>query len=206
MKHPHLKSAPSFCIAAVAAAAALGLASAHAQTENTNAATAKARAAVAEFAASLKKSLMEAMDAGGPKAALAACQQIAPDVARTASETHGLSIGRTALRVRNQANVPDEFERRALEEFMADIAGGTEPEKLERIEIISDGTTRTLRYMKPIMMAEKPCAACHGSNIAPEVRDTIKELYPQDTATGFTPGELRGAFTVSMPLDGKAPK
>jgi hypothetical protein len=29
---------------------------------------------------------------------------------------------------------------------------------------------------------------------------TIRETYPQDEATGFKPGELRGAFSFYKPL------
>ncbi len=29
----------------------------------------------------------------------------------------------------------------------------------------------------------------------------LKDLYPQDTATGFKRGDLRGAFTLSKPLN-----
>jgi hypothetical protein len=32
------------------------------------------------------------------------------------------------------------------------------------------------------------------------MREVIGALYPQDQATGFSPGELRGAFTASVSL------
>lgn len=161
---------------------------------------AKARAAIAALATSLKTSLGEALASGGPANALAACQAIAPEAARKAAETHGLSIGRTALRVRNPANTPDALERRVLGEFQAEIARGADGAKLEHAEIVTENGVRTFRFMKPIVMAEKPCAACHGAAIAPDVRSAIKSLYPEDAATGFAPGELRGAFTVSIPI------
>lgn len=200
MKTRVARVASTLATATVVIAASLGPTAG--QTEEADTAAAKARQAVAELAANLKKSLGEALSSGGPAAAIAACQSIAPEAARTASQTHGLSVGRTALRLRNPANAPDVFERRVLEDFVSQIAGGADPEKLEHVEVVTDGSTRTLRFMKPIMMAEKPCAMCHGSAIAPEVKSIIQDLYPEDAATGFVPGELRGAFTVSMPLEG----
>ncbi|MEX2498681.1 MAG: DUF3365 domain-containing protein [Wenzhouxiangellaceae bacterium] len=49
-------------------------------------------------------------------------------------------------------------------------------------------------------MARSQCVICHGESIAPELAETIKQLYPQDQATGFAPGELRGAFSVTVEL------
>jgi hypothetical protein len=43
---------------------------------------------------------------------------------------------------------------------------------------------------------------CHGSDIDPYVDARIRELYPDDQARGFKPGDIRGAFTITQPLDG----
>jgi len=40
------------------------------------------------------------------------------------------------------------------------------------------------------------CLACHGDNIAPEVTAAIRAHYPEDQATGFATGQLRGAFSI----------
>ncbi len=60
---------------------------------------------------------------------------------------------------------------------------------------------RTYRYMKAIPTAEKPCLACHGKALAPQVRARLDALYPEDRATGYEAGEIRGAFTLSRPLE-----
>jgi excinuclease UvrABC helicase subunit UvrB len=54
--------------------------------------------------------------------------------------------------------------------------------------------------MKAIPTAEKPCLACHGKTLAPQVAARLKELYPDDRATGYAAGEIRGAITLSRPL------
>lgn len=40
----------------------------------------------------------------------------------------------------------------------------------------------------------QPCLSCHGTD--PDVATSIAALYPKDKATGFRPGELRGAMLV----------
>lgn len=60
----------------------------------------------------------------------------------------------------------------------------------------------TFRYMKAIPM-QGMCMTCHGGQelIPDNVKERLATLYPDDQATGFTPGSLRGAFTVSIPPD-----
>jgi len=55
------------------------------------------------------------------------------------------------------------------------------------------------RYMKAIPTGPQ-CVVCHGENVAPALAETIQRLYPDDQATGFAPGDLRGAFTVTVEL------
>ena len=45
------------------------------------------------------------------------------------------------------------------------------------------------------------CLQCHGKvdDLAPEVRDVLAKNYPQDRATGFAAGDLRGWFWVEVP-------
>ncbi len=159
----------------------------------------QARAAVKELGENLKRRLMEALKARGPIQAIGVCKTIAPVLAEEAGAAHGLKIGRTALRVRNPANAPDAWERGVLEAFAAKMKAGGDPAKLEHAEIVTDATgASTFRYMKAIPMRAEPCLVCHGAP-EPSLKAEIMRLYPQDQATGFTPGELRGAFTVSAP-------
>ena len=103
--------------------------------------------------------------------------------------------------MRNPGNAPDDFERRVLEDFAVRIMAGTPPGTLEHSEIVTTNGVRTLRYMKPIMMVDQPCSVCHGGALADDVKAKVSALYPDDQATGFKPGELRGAFSVLQRLD-----
>jgi hypothetical protein len=160
----------------------------------------EARAVSAELGGKLKAQLEAAMKAGGPASALAVCNTVAPGIGADLSGTYGGDVGRTALKVRNASNAPDAFERGVLERFVSEAAKGADIAALEHSEVIEENGQRVLRYMKAIPMAEKPCAACHGQAVAPDLLDKIRALYPDDQAIGFTPGEVRGAFTISKKL------
>lgn len=161
---------------------------------------AAARTAAKDLGETLKGVLVQSIKSGGPVAAIAACNTIAPAIGLELSKKYQAEVGRTALRVRNPANAPDDFERQVLEDFAAKLASGADPATLDHLQTVDVNGVKTLRYMKAIPMAAEPCAACHGTDVKPEVKAEIDKLYPQDQATGFKPGELRGAFTISMPV------
>lgn len=189
-------AAAAACVLAGAAFSNAGVAMA---AEPNPAQVAQARKAAKELGQGLKAQLMAAIEADGPISALAVCRTIAPELGAQLSQQSGLSVGRTALRVRNPANSPDDWERGVLADFAAKIAAGTDPQTLEHAETVTDPTgAETFRYMKAIPMGTKPCLTCHGVP-EPALKAEITRLYPQDQATGFKPGELRGAFTVKGP-------
>ncbi len=169
--------------------------------EDSPADLSKARAAIAGLGESLKSELMSAMASGGPVAAIEVCQTAAPALSKAAGDKGGLIVRRTALKVRNPGNAPDDFERRVLEDFAVKIMAGTPPGALEHSEVVTESGVRTLRYMKPIMMADQPCSVCHGGALADDVKAKVSALYPNDQAIGFEPGDLRGAFSVLQRLD-----
>jgi Protein of unknown function (DUF3365) len=182
--------------AAALAACAIATTAAWA-AEPDSAQVGQARLVVKELRENLKSQLIAAINAGGPIAAIGVCKTIAPAIADKAGLVRGLKVGRTALRVRNPANAPDTWERGVLEDFAAQIKAGADPAKLEHAETVTDASgAATFRYMKAIPMAAEPCLTCHGAP-EPSLKAEITRLYPQDQATGFKPGDLRGAFTVS---------
>jgi hypothetical protein len=52
------------------------------------------------------------------------------------------------------------------------------------------------RYMSAIP-TQKICLGCHGKSIDPQVKAKLEALYPEDRATGFSEGDLRGAFVIT---------
>lgn len=160
----------------------------------------EALGAIKGLVGNLKKELQAAMKDGGPVKAIEVCKTVAPSIAETKSKEHNLSIRRTALKFRNPDNAPDDFERATMEAFIADIKAGKDAKTLERAEIVKTDDGEVFRYMKAIPMGEKPCVVCHGGDIKPKVKAEIDKRYPDDTAVGFKPGELRGAFSISKKL------
>jgi hypothetical protein len=158
----------------------------------------RARQACADLGGALRGRLMETIASNGLAGALAVCREIAPAKAAEISDENGLRIRRTSLRVRNPANAPDDWERKVLEDFAARAVAGEPIPGLEYCEEVkgADGQNE-VRYMKAIGM-EAACVACHGAPLAPEVTAELSRLYPTDAATNFAPGQVRGAFSVTV--------
>ena len=158
----------------------------------------EARASSGQLGSQLISALQEALSGQGPVGGVQVCNLEAPKIAESVSGER-FEVGRTALRVRNPANAPDDWEASVLQHFQAEMKQGADPACLDtwKVEII-DGE-RVGRYMKAIPMGPQ-CVVCHGESIAPDLAETIDRLYPEDQATGFAPGELRGAFTITADL------
>lgn len=79
----------------------------------------------------------------------------------------------TSLKPIRPKNAPDEWERRALEDF--------ERGRLELVEVVGvEGGERQLRYMAPLLVT-KPCLGCHEKQ-------------------GYQLGDIRGGISVSQPF------
>ena len=168
----------------------------------------ESRKVIKEFAGKLKKELVQAMEEGGPVNAIKVCNIEAPGIAAGLSDKYQWRIGRTSLKTRNSNNNPDDWELDVLQQFeqllkeSGDEAQGSDRvararmaeatiKKLEYAEETEDG----FRYMKAIP-TQPLCLTCHGDNIQEPLKQTLSELYPEDKATGFKVGDLRGAFSI----------
>jgi hypothetical protein len=141
---------------------------------------------------------MAALAQSGPSGAIEVCRVRAPEIAARLSRESGAKVSRTALRVRNPANAPDDLQRAVLEQFAADLSSGQIEPPLEAAVEINRGGRIERRYMRAIP-TDALCLTCHGTDLAPEVKAAIARAYPDDQATGFSAGQLRGAFSVIWP-------
>ncbi len=155
--------------------------------EQINAQRARALDARAAMESELKAKLMGAIQADGPQGAIEVCSTSAPEIASQISAEYGVLIGRTSFKLRNETNTPPTWI-----EFVVE-ARQDEPSTF----IGSDGT---LAVAYPIKIASA-CLMCHGQpeTITDEVRASIEAIYPNDQATGFALGDLRGWFWVEVP-------
>jgi hypothetical protein len=158
----------------------------------------KSRDLSTQLGKELKAELGAAIEKGGPVAAIDVCRSRAPAIAARLSAESGARVGRTALKVRNSGNAPDDLERAVLEQFAGDLASGRVEGPLEAaFEIKREGGIER-HYLRAIP-TEALCLTCHGETLAPELAAAIAREYPNDQATGFKLGELRGAFRVVWP-------
>jgi hypothetical protein len=162
---------------------------------------AKARDLSHQYKERLTAGIVTALKEGGPKGAIGACNTLAPELNNKLSEESTFEIARTAMKVRNPENTPDAWELKGLEAFQKEIALGSDPKKMEIYDVAVTSEGQSLfRYMRPIVMSE-PCLICHGPSVTQELKSEIAQYYPDDKATGYNIGELRGAFSLIQQLD-----
>ncbi|MBE0509119.1 MAG: DUF3365 domain-containing protein [Gammaproteobacteria bacterium] len=162
------------------------------------------RAVIQQFAQQLQGELGKAMKAGGPVAAIEVCQSAAPAIAEAESRKHGWTVGRTTTKLRNTNNAPDEWELATLQKFEERIAKGESPMGMGHFEVVSQNGREVFRFMSAIGMPsleQAPCLHCHGENIDTKITAKLDSLYPTDNARGYRPGMLRGAFTITQPMN-----
>ena len=138
---------------------------------------------------------------GGPESAIGVCRDKAPEMARSASEQTGWTIRRVSLRNRNPKAVPDTWETTVLADFDRRAAAGESPATLERAEtVLSDGKP-VQRYLRALP-TQAMCTACHGTpdQLTPAVTAKLRELYPEDRAVGYAPGQIRGAVALKRAM------
>lgn len=150
----------------------------------------QAKPVILSFAKALKAELNSAMQAGGPVAGIEACNIKAPSITEQ-SNTQGWEVNRTSQKWRNPNNQPDAWEQQQLVMFKKEISEGVDPSTLWAVQEDS----KSIRVMKAIP-TQPICLACHGENMSSRVQEILRERYPNDLATGFKAGELRGAFSL----------
>jgi hypothetical protein len=183
----------------VALALASGTASAG---EAPPAAQLEAQALVDRFQQELAGKLSAAMAEGGPLRAIDVCKVEAPAIASRLSRESGWQVTRVGTRVRNPVTgLPDAWEQQQLEEFARRLAAGEPPPQVATYVEVDEPAGRMQRYMRAIPVAP-PCVVCHGDRevLSEDLRALLEQEYPHDRATGYRPGELRGAFSMRRPV------
>ena len=183
-------------VAALFALAACGGAPTDVTPEHREAAAHRAAAAAQRLGGALLTELTSALDTGPPEEAVHVCADVAQRISVDIAAAEGVAVGRTALRVRNPANAPDDWERKVLSEWATGM-GGDGPSSA----VVDTPDGPALRWMSPIRLVGL-CTQCHGDDtqISTATRAAIADRYPDDQATDFAVGDIRGAFTVTVPL------
>lgn len=129
--------------------------------------------------------VMEVAEQEGFEAAVDVCHEEAMPLTEQVGEEYDVAIGRVSDRLRNPDNTGEKWVWEMIEE--------------------ADGEAHyrandQLRAVKPIHIAQ-PCTNCHGATdeLADGVLEQIEAHYPEDEATGYEAGDLRGWVWVEVP-------
>jgi hypothetical protein len=131
-----------------------------------------------------------------PVAVYLAYRDNVPGWAKEIGAKFGVEFSRTALRVRNPANAPDDWETRQMELFEFSREAGLDPTAMEVSEIVAEDGQKVFRWIRPVVMDEA-CLTCHGEEIDPRLVTLIGQEYPLDEAIDYHETELGGAYSIS---------
>lgn len=142
------------------------------------------------------------LEAVGAESAIPVCKVIAPAMATEYSK-NGRELKRVSLKARNEVQgTPDAWEKEVLEAFDQDQRVGKPVDKMEASTVIKNADGRWFRYMKAIP-TQAQCLQCHGkpADISAGMKTLLANEYPEDQATGYAVGEVRGAISIKRKLD-----
>jgi len=142
------------------------------------------QAIAAEFKGELMQTLKSAIADGGPVNGISVCNSAAGPLAEQVAQRHGVTLGRIGTRTRSPANEPQGWQTQLL--------AAVEQEPTPQVLTIDNHRL----YAEPLVI-QKPCMACHGEP-AGEVKAALDTYYPNDKATGYALGDLRGVLWVKL--------
>ena len=141
----------------------------------------------------LQSNLQAHMKKGGVMDALDFCSTQAYELTDkvNAKLPKGVVSKRISINYRNPANSPQADEFAVLQSLQEDNATTMPPYILKKID------EHTYKFYKPLVINNPVCLKCHG-DLSPELKAAINAKYPQDKATGYKMGDLRGAVVVTI--------
>ena len=141
----------------------------------------------------LGSNLMKHMKEGGTQQAIPFCNANANLLTDKMAKKYNVSIKRTSHKIRNDVNKPNEAEEDILKKYLT-----SNNEKLK--PIVSKDEAGKIHFYAPIKLEAK-CLACHGTvgqEVTMKTDSILKVLYPNDKATGFKVGDLRGIVNITF--------
>ncbi len=145
--------------------------------------------------------LLQAIRTSGTDGALSFCATRAQHLTDSMSAELGARIRRVSDRNRNPVNRATDQELAYMSEARRQLQSDA-----PIAPSVWEEEDRVLAYY-PIL-TDAMCLSCHGAageQIAPSTLALIQERYPEDRATGFAQGDLRGMWVVEMPLSAGRP-
>lgn len=138
---------------------------------------------IKHFSKTLQTELKKGLEKSAQEA-VKVCNIKAPEIAQQVS-TKDIKIGRVSIKNRNPDNYPQDWMLNYIQDFKKN--------KIDKSHIIVKLKNGKSGLLKPIHTMPL-CLNCHGENISAELHEVIKQKYPNDKATGYKVGEIRGFF------------
>jgi hypothetical protein len=125
------------------------------------------------------------------------CSQEAQRMTRqiNAELQEGVTVRRTALRYRNDANEPSIQDIEVMQAFQKQMQNGQKADSLSKVV-----QTKQKTYVYKALGTGKPCLTCHGDvqTMQKDIVDAIDANFPHDRAKNFALGDFRGALVVEI--------
>ncbi len=142
----------------------------------------------------LGQNLQKAIQQGGLEHAIDFCNLNAMPLVDSLSKVYGAEIKRVSLKARNPIDLPNAEERLVLEayayQWKDSIPLQTNVQPIDENKYL---------FTKAILVDNALCLSCHGTfdnGMLKETDDFIKIKYPEDHATGYQIGDLRGMWSI----------
>ena len=152
---------------------------------------AQAEKAAGDLKKTLLSRLTRAMKSGGAGAGIEVCSTQARTLSQEVATRNGVQIGRSSERLRNPENAPRAWVRSYLNSVKGMPAAAAKPAVYDLGKSV--GVVQPLGTL-PL------CVQCHGQSesLSAEVKKRLANSYPEDQATGFAVGDLRGVLWVEV--------
>lgn len=157
----------------------------------------RGRRIAAEAFTVLSSELRRALETGGFTNAIRLCSVKALPLTKLVGDTNQVRLRRVSHRARNPANQADSEELRIIECYQQMLAEGVR----NLAPIVVHPSTNRVTFYAPIVLNLPLCLACHGepgSTLLPQAAELLPRLYPEDRATGFRLGDLRGLWRIDF--------
>ncbi len=140
----------------------------------------------------LLANVMQAMKSGGSGFAVTYCNEKAMPLTDSLAKAYNCLIQRVSDKFRNPSNKLSETDAEIFNAMSA---------SMNPVLLSENGQ---LIYYKPIKIAMPACLTCHGTagkEMDPQILKIITEKYPNDLATGYKEGDLRGLWKITFLQD-----
>jgi len=144
----------------------------------------------------LGQNLQKALQEGGVENAISFCNLNAMPLVDSLSKHFDAEIRRVTMKPRNQNDFPTDIEKELLEAY----------DYQWKDSLPMQSNVQTLEgdkylFTKPILVENALCLTCHGTfenGLLEETKEFIKSKYPEDQATGYNIGDLRGMWSITI--------